>query len=329
MPQVPVRLSAQRRRGPSAAHAPHRPAADTGVIGWDDAVSRFLAEARRRNRSASTVENYGQYLAGGRIKAFLADQRIETPSDLGPEQLKALEGELLAVGLSSGTVDTYHRIIKNFLGTCVREGWGGDAGVLTVKGPKLEQREPETFTHAEEKQLKAHLSRRFRDLMIVELMLATGLRLQEICNLTVDDIIDSPGGALIRVRQGKGRKDRAVPLDTPANKVTGKLRRYIDHSRPRGTGQSTLFLGERRDRGDHQPLTPHAIQTMMTRITRETGIHVNPHKFRHTFSTRALAAGVDVMALQKALGHTTLAMVSRYLHYQQGDLTDTWNRRRD
>ena len=49
----------------------------------------------------------------------------------------------------------------------------------------------------------------------------------------------------------------------------------------------------------------------------------------HTFATRALSAGVDVMALQKALGHTTLAMVSRYVHYQKDDLLEAWQRRRD
>ena len=329
MPQPPVRTSAQRRRDPVAPLVPRHSTPDTGVIRWDDAVDRFLGEAQRRNRSAMTVENYRQYLAGGRTKAFLADHGIDSPGDLGPAEFKALEGELLSAGLSSSSVDTYHRILKNFVGTCIREGWGGDATVLAVKGPKLEQREPETFTQAEEKKLRAHLAARPRDLMIVELMLATGLRLQEVCNLTVDDIIDSPGGALIRVRQGKGRKDRAVPLDTPANKVSAKLRRYIDHTRPRGTGQAALFLSGRKDRGDHQPMTPHAIQTLMTRMSRETGIHVNPHKFRHTFATRALAAGVDVMALQKALGHTTLAMVSRYVHYQSGDLIQAWNRRRD
>jgi len=56
---------------------------------------------------------------------------------------------------------------------------------------------------------------------------------------------------------------------------------------------------------------------------------MNPHKFRHTFATRALSAGVDVMALQKALGHTTLAMVSRYVHYQKDDLLEAWRQRRD
>jgi integrase/recombinase XerC len=67
----------------------------------------------------------------------------------------------------------------------------------------------------------------------------------------------------------------------------------------------------------------------MKRLTADTGVHVNPHKFRHTFATRALGAGVDVMALQRALGHTTLAMVSRYVHYQKDDLLDAWRQRRD
>src|SRR4030081_2874974 len=115
MPQLPVRTSAQRRRGPVAAHAPHRPAVASGVIGWDDAVDRFLGEARRRNRSAMTIENYRQYLAGGGTRWFLADHGINSPGDLGPAQFKALEGELLTAGLSASSVDTYHRILKNFV----------------------------------------------------------------------------------------------------------------------------------------------------------------------------------------------------------------------
>jgi integrase/recombinase XerD len=71
------------------------------------------------------------------------------------------------------------------------------------------------------------------------------------------------------------------------------------------------------------------VQLVMRRISMETGIRVHPHKFRHTFATRALSAGVDVMALQRVLGHTTLAMVSRYVHYQKADLIEAWKRRTD
>jgi integrase len=68
---------------------------------------------------------------------------------------------------------------------------------------------------------------------------------------------------------------------------------------------------------------------LFKRISRESGVHVNPHQLRHTFAIRALSAGVDVMALQKALGHTTLAMVSRHVHYQRDDLLAAWQAGRD
>src|SRR5258708_37635723 len=88
MPQAPVRTSAQRRRGPAESLVPRHLTPDTGVMRWDDAVDRFLGEARRRNRSAMTIENYRQYLAGGRTKAFLVDYDISSPTDLGPAELK-------------------------------------------------------------------------------------------------------------------------------------------------------------------------------------------------------------------------------------------------
>jgi site-specific recombinase XerD len=60
--------------------------------------------------------------------------------------------------------------------------------------------------------------------MIVELMLRTGLRLDELLGLVVDDVVEGPDGAYLRVRQGKGRKDRVVPVDSPKAKLSSKLR---------------------------------------------------------------------------------------------------------
>lgn len=293
-------------------------------------MEKFLAECRRRNLSAATLENYEWHLTGVRARAFLKDHGVKAPDDLTVEMLRAVEADLAKAGLSAQSVDTFHRILKNFLAFCLREGLGGSARVLELKGPKLEQKEPETFTPAEEKRLLAALNDRPRDLMLTELMLRTGLRLQEVANLTVDDVMDSPQGAFLHVKQGKGRKDRVVPLDTPQDRLSARLRRYVDRVRPKSRGERALFLTSRVDgSGEPGPLTPDAIQTLFKRLSRETGIHVNPHKFRHTFATRALSAGVNVMALQKALGHTTLAMVSRYVHYQTDDLLDAWKQRRD
>lgn len=323
MPQPAVRRSHSRK---VSEGTPQAPPADA----WEAAVETFLAECRRRNLSAATLENYGWHLTGVRARAFLKDNGVKSPDDLTVEMLRSVEADLAKAGLSAQSVDTFHRILKNFLAFCLREGLGGSARVLDLKGPKLEQKEPETFTPAEEKRLLDALKDRPRDLMLTELMLRTGLRLQEVANLTVDDVMDSPQGAFLRVRQGKGRKDRVVPLDTPQDRLSARLRRYVDRVRPNSRTERALFLTSRADgSGEPAPLTPDGMQTLFKRLSVETGIHVNPHKFRHTFATRALSAGVNVMALQKALGHTTLAMVSRYVHYQADDLLDAWKQRRD
>ncbi len=300
-------------------------------VTWDDAVGAFLAEGRRRNLSPSTLENYRAYLAGPRTQQFLADHRIIEPGKFTASALKEFERQLVEVGVSPGTLATFHRVLKNFAGFCIRDGYSSEGGVLEVKGPKLAQREPEVFSPQEEKRLLT-AAKTPRDQMLIEFMLRTGLRLSEVCSVTVNDIIDSPQGSYVRVRQGKGRKDRIVPLDTSEYRLGAKVQRYIARSRPQGTQQTALFLSSRRDgsaRGDYAPLSPRGLQVLIRRLGEETGIRAHPHKFRHTFATRALSAGVDVMALQRALGHTTLAMVSRYVHYQKDDLLAAWRARRD
>ena len=201
---------------------------------------------------------------------------------------------------------------------------------LAAPAPRQPQVEPETFSEEEERRL-IQAAQSDRDRFLIEFMMRTGLRLTEVTNVTLDDIIDGPDGAYLRVRQGKGAKDRIVPLDTKTARFSRRLGSYIRNTRPASTQYRHLFLSSRTDpkSKDHKPLKPSAIKTLMKRISEETGIHAHPHKFRHTFATRALRAGVDSLVLQRALGHTTLAMVNRYVHYQPTDMLDAWRARQD
>ncbi len=122
------------------------------------------------------------------------------------------------------------------------------------------------------------LKSRPRDEILIRFILQTGLRLQEVCNTTVDDVIENPDGWYVRVRQGKGRKDRIVPLDTPQERLSARRRRYVDRVWPRQTRSRALLLSARKLNGEYGPLTRHSVQVLCQRLTEEIRIHVNAHR---------------------------------------------------
>jgi integrase/recombinase XerD len=322
MPQAAVRR--QRARAVTAPST-----ARSRAMTWTQAVDQFLATKESENLSPATIENYAWHLGGPRARTFLADHQISSPRQLTAELLRDLQRELLAAGVSPALAHAFHRVWKNFAGFCISNGYGADPAVLAVKGPKQPMVEPATFTEDEEQRLLA-VAVVPRDRLILEVLLRTGLRLEEVCTLTIDDVVVGPEGAYLRVRHGKGAKDRIVPMDTSRMRLSRRVQQYIKRDRPTETSSRALFLSTRRSpRGEYEPLTSRGLQLMVRRLGKAAGVHAHPHKFRHTFATRSLAAGVDVMALQRVLGHTTLAMVARYVHYQKGDLIEAWKRRRD
>lgn len=295
---------------------------------WDEAVEDFLREKRRANLSQATIDLYAMCLRGPRIVVWRRQLGITATSDLTADVVRGLELDL-ARDLSPATVRIYHRTLKTFARWCDEEGYDLGARVLKLRAPRVPDKEPDTFTHDEERRLLTAV-RHPRDRFLLKFMLHTGLRRAEVCAVTTDDVMHGPEGSWLRVRQGKGRKDRVVPLDTPEFRLSRKLAAYIRDVRPRDTRGRELFLSLRRDaRGDYTPLTDESLKTILRRLGDETGIRVHAHKFRHTFAARALAAGVDVLALQRVMGHTTLAMTARYAHYSPTSLIDAWAARRD
>ena len=149
-----------------------------------------------------------------------------------------------------------------------------------------------------------------RDHAILLLAAQTGLRLSELTALRVDDL-ELGGGAHVRC-QGKGRKERCVPLAKPTVRT---VRSWIAETRPIGT--DLLFRTQRRSR-----LSPDAVERLVDKYAEVakaacktlTRKHITPHVLRHTAAMRFLEGGIDLATIALWLGHEHLETTEIYLH---------------
>jgi site-specific recombinase XerD len=142
-----------------------------------------------------------------------------------------------------------------------------------------------------------------RDRVLFQTAYACGLRVGELIRLQVSDI-DSARMVVV-VRQGKGQKDRQVPL---SQRLLGELRAYWKQRRPR-----TWLFPAQRGSGH---LSEAWVQKLCRRLVARAELRkrVTPHTLRHSYATHLLEAGADVLTLQKILGHRDLATTARYVH---------------
>jgi site-specific recombinase XerD len=148
--------------------------------------------------------------------------------------------------------------------------------------------------------------RKLRDLALVDLLFATGMRVGELSSLDVKDF--SSPEAVFRVR-GKGGRDR---LAFTVDQNTLEIQRNHLQSRLRiETDSEALFLNARGQR-----LSTQGISGVLTRLREEAGIqrHITPHMLRHTVATLLLRNGADIRVVQEFLGHASIATTQRYTH---------------
>ena len=173
---------------------------------------------------------------------------------------------------------------------------------LEVSLPKRPQRIPQLLTRAEVAAILAACpDGRYRTMMT--LCYGCGLRLSEVLTVRVADI-DSER-KLLRVEQGKGAKDRLVPLSPT---LLDQLRAYWRLYRP----SDWLFVGR-----TGEPLCPTGLQRAFTQAKRRAGVTKDGgiHGMRHAYATHQLAAGLGVERLQRLLGHANIQTTLRYVHW--------------
>jgi integrase/recombinase XerD len=181
--------------------------------------------------------------------------------------------------------------------------------VAGIRYPKRPRPLPDVLSGSEVQRLLTCITP-IRPRLVCTVMYATGLRISEACNLKPDDI-DARRG-LMRVRQGKGRRDRQVPT---GKKLLSVLREYWRITRPEG---EYLFPG----RVPSKPLTQKGVSGPLRPAAKAAGVrkHVTPHTFRHSYATHQLERGVSLRAIQVVLGHARIETTIRYTRMVSGHL---------
>ena len=181
-----------------------------------------------------------------------------------------------------------------------------------VSPPNGEKRNPTILYQHEYKALLYEARNNLRDLAILQTFLQTGIRVGELCNLTLEDI-DLEARELI-VRQGKGAADRSIPL---TEKAVEALKAYLD-IRPQ-TDTRAVFLSKH-----NTPLDERSVNYMVKKYVKKAGIKkpVSVHTLRHTCATHKADKGMSLTDLQAILGHRRLETTYKYLHLAKTSLRD-------
>lgn len=153
----------------------------------------------------------------------------------------------------------------------------------------------------------AEVAERLRDLLALEMLYATGIRVAELCGLDLDDV--DPARRVVRVF-GKGAKERSVPYGVPAQRA---LDAWLRHGRPvlvTPRSGRALLLGSRGGR-----LNPTVVRRIVAGYARDADLpHTTPHGLRHAAATHLLEGGADLRSVQELLGHASLASTQIYTH---------------
>ena len=274
-------------------------------------LDRFESYMRSVNMSENTIAAYGKD-----VRQFLsfAEKNGVGVHEVGQEILLKFLDYMTGKGLKSSTkrrkmeaVKTFYRAMRK-MGAVKADPFAGFGDM-----PRVKDNHMRVLTEMEYRSLRDVVrgSRRksgVRDYAILELALQTGLRISEICSLSIGDIEFSTRTTVghVTVRKGKGGKERFVTLNDAAERA---LRDYLA-ARPRGANCQVVFLNNRL-----KPCNTIVVAGIFKRYMQKAGIQgASFHSLRHTFATHSLRKGTNIIVVQEALGHKSLTTTQKYIH---------------
>jgi integrase/recombinase XerD len=267
---------------------------------------RMMQDLAIRGLSENTQQSYLTC-----VKQFVGHFMI-SPERLGLNDIRSYQLYLIRErNVAESSFNVHVAALKFLYGITLQRNWNLDLIPYHRKSKRL----PVVLSREEVVQLY-HAVSSLKHKAIVLTLYSTGLRVSELVHLKIHDIDSSR--MLVRVQEGKNRKDRYVGLSP---KLLELLRQYWRSTTP--SPRTWLFPGD----SPGQPLTRCAVAKMIGKAKERAGIHkpVSPHTLRHSFATHLLESGVDVRRIQLMMGHGSLRSTVQYLHVASTSLREVPN----
>ncbi|WP_102223144.1 site-specific tyrosine recombinase XerD [Acidimangrovimonas sediminis] len=297
--------------------------APRGPSGMDRWISTFLdAQSAERGSARNTVLGYGRDLKD--FAGWLAHHG----GDFATADRARIEAYLVACdaeGLSRATRARRLSAIRQLYRFAYEDGWRSDNPALRITGPGRDNRLPKTLSEAEVEALLTAArdwgpeADRPRNICLMELLYATGMRVSELVSLPVSAARGDPRMLLVL---GKGGKERMVPLSAPARAALAAWLRLRDTAEDAalaaagpGAKPASRHLFPARGKAGH--MTRQAFFLLIKSLAAAAGLdpaRVTPHVLRHAFATHLLAHGADLRAIQTLLGHADVGTTEIYTH---------------
>ena len=275
---------------------------------WDlPGFSAWLA-----GRAAATQKAYVSDV--GAFAAWMARSHIESPESVDRMHLRRYLASLGTRKLARATIARRVAALRCYFSWLVRQGRLGSDPARTLRAPSGGGRLPRVLSKGEMASLLevgAQSAVDRRDLAVLELLYAAGLRVSELCGLDRGDI-DLRGRTVTVL--GKGGKQRRVPVHDAA---VDALRAWFDDGRDQMDGPpEAAFVNRRGTR-----LGPRDVRRI---LDRRAVSPTHPHALRHTYATHLLDGGADLRVVQELLGHSSLATTQVYTHVSKERLRSVY-----
>ncbi len=213
---------------------------------------------------------------------------------------------------SARTLRNHRQYLNTFFTWCVEEGHVTENPVRKIARPKLPKTLPRFITKQQAFSVLYHTEyypwrykfERVRNVAIIALFLMTGLRLNELINLQLQDV--DMNAQEILVRKGKGRKERIVPIYPKLERI---LKTYLEEKQRLNKPTAWFFHSAKSDKR----MTAKTVQKVCQKISKKAKIKFTPHMLRHTFGHLSTNAGLGVYQIKEIMGHANLSSTEIYL----------------
>ena len=285
----------------------------------DEYIENFLDYLEYEKKySSNTIENYEKDLS--KYKAYLTSNNINY-QNMDYSKVADYTIFLKKSGYAASSINRHLSSIRTFYKYLVNTKKIGNNPFKLIKGPKTEKKLPNYLKYDEFLDIirvcdSSDLG--VRNLLILELLFATGIRVSELVNIKLDDID-------IKNREikifGKGGKSRIVYFNKVCQKV---LIDYLNNNR------SSLLKNKTSDyliiNHIGNKITRRGIEDILDKIIKKSSLKhkISPHTLRHTFATLLLNEGMDIRQVQELLGHKNLSTTSIYTHISNKELRNVF-----